>query len=67
MAGVITLAPELFKGVIIKVSEVDVITRMLKDNVFYDELGDPNMKKFYEYMLSFLILQESENNLPFSS
>jgi oligopeptidase B len=53
MAGVITLAPELFKGVIIKVPEVDIITRMLEDNVFYDELGDPNIKEYYEYMLSY--------------
>jgi oligopeptidase B len=53
IAGAITTAPELFKGVIIRVPEVDIITRMLEDKVHYDELGDPNKKEYYEYMLSY--------------
>ena len=59
MAGVITMAPELFKGVIIKVPDVDIITRILEEDLsynpgnYYDELGNPNKKEHYEYILSY--------------
>jgi oligopeptidase B len=56
MAGVITMAPELFKGVIIKVPFVDIITTILERSPSYrayNELGNPHEKEYYEYMLSY--------------
>ncbi len=57
MAGVVTMTPELFKGVIIKVPHVDIITKSLEKSPSYrayKELGDPNNKEYYEYMLSYV-------------
>jgi oligopeptidase B len=55
IAGVITMAPELFKGVIINVPFLDLITTMIDedqaDNI--RELGNPNEKEYYEYMHSY--------------
>jgi len=55
MAGVITMAPELFKGVVIKVPLVDIITTAIDENRpgSYRELGNPHEKEYYEYMLSY--------------
>ena len=56
MAGVITMAPELFKGIIIEVPLVDIITTILERSPSYraySELGNPNEKEYYEYMLSY--------------
>ena len=58
MGAVVTMRPELFKGVIADVPFVDVITTMLDDSIplttsEYDEWGDPNDKKYYDYMLSY--------------
>jgi oligopeptidase B len=55
MAGVITMAPELFKGVIIDVPLVDIITTIIDENKagHYRELGNPNEKEYYEYILSY--------------
>ena len=51
IAGVITMAPELFKGVIIEVPLLDIID---KDQAGPSrELGNPNEKEYYEYMLSY--------------
>jgi oligopeptidase B len=52
------MRPDLFKGVIAGVPWVDIITTMLDESVplttsEYDEWGDPNKKKYYEYMLSY--------------
>jgi oligopeptidase B len=55
IAGVITMAPELFKGVIIEVPLIDIISTLIDedqaDNI--RELGNPREKEYYEYILSY--------------
>ncbi|MGO4771890.1 S9 family peptidase [Flavobacterium sp. W22_SRS_FK3] len=58
MGVIVNEAPELYKGVIAQVPFVDVITTMLDDSIplttgEYDEWGNPNNKKYYDYMLSY--------------
>jgi oligopeptidase B len=58
MGVVVNIAPELYHGVIAQVAFVDVITTMLDDSIplttgEYDEWGNPNVKKYYDYMLSY--------------
>lgn len=58
MGAVANLAPELYNGIIAQVAFVDVVTTMLDDTIplttgEYDEWGNPNEKKYYEYMLSY--------------
>ncbi|MFV8442155.1 S9 family peptidase [Flavobacterium sp. LB2P44] len=58
MGAVVNMAPELYNGVIAQVPFVDVITTMLDDTIplttgEYDEWGNPNQKKYYDYMLSY--------------
>ncbi len=58
MGAVVNMAPELYNGVIAQVPFVDVITTMLDDTIplttgEYDEWGNPNIKKYYDYMLSY--------------
>ena len=58
MGAVMNLRPELFQGVVAKVPWVDVVTTMLDDDIplttsEYDEWGNPNEKKYYDYMLSY--------------
>ncbi len=58
MGAVVNMAPELYNGVIAQVPFVDVVTTMLDDSIplttgEYDEWGDPNAKKYYEYMKSY--------------
>ncbi len=58
MGSVINMRPDLFKGVVAAVPFVDVLTTMLDENIplttgEYDEWGDPNIKDFYEYILSY--------------
>jgi len=55
IAGVITMAPELFKGVIIGVPLLDIITAIIEEDQEGNirELGNPNEKEYYEYMLSY--------------
>ena len=58
MGAVINMAPQLYKGVISQVPFVDVVTTMLDDSIplttgEYDEWGNPNDKKYYDYMLSY--------------
>jgi len=55
---VVNIAPELYHGVIAQVPFVDVVTTMLDDSIplttgEYDEWGNPNNKKYYDYMLSY--------------
>jgi oligopeptidase B len=55
MGGVVNFAPELFKGVVAQVPFVDVITTMSDPTIplttnEYDEWGNPENKKDYEYM-----------------
>lgn len=55
IAGVITMAPELFRGVIIEVPFLDIITTIVDEDQANNirELGNPNEKEYYEYMLSY--------------
>ncbi|RTY86295.1 S9 family peptidase [Flavobacterium sp. RSP15] len=58
MGAVVNMAPELYNGVIAQVPFVDVITTMLDDTIplttgEYDEWGNPNEKKYYDYMASY--------------
>ena len=58
MGAVINMAPELYHGVIAQVPFVDVMTTMLDDTIplttgEYDEWGNPNEKKYYDYMRSY--------------
>ena len=58
MGAVTNMAPELFNGVISHVAFVDVVTTMLDPSIplttsEYDEWGDPNERRFYDYMLSY--------------
>ena len=58
VGAVANMAPDLFKGIIAAVPWVDVVTTMLDDTIplttsEYDEWGNPNDKKYYDYMLSY--------------
>ena len=58
MGAVINMEPELFNGVIAAVPFVDVLTTMLDDSIplttsEYDEWGNPNEKKYYDYIKSY--------------
>jgi oligopeptidase B len=58
MGAIANMAPELYNGIIAQVAFVDVITTMLDDSIplttgEYDEWGNPNKKKYYDYMLSY--------------
>lgn len=58
MGAVFTMRPDLYKGMIFGVPFVDIVTTMLDDTIplttfEYDEWGNPNVEKFYKYMLSY--------------
>ena len=58
MGAVINQAPELYRGVVAQVPFVDVVTTMLDPSIplttnEYDEWGNPEEKKFYDYMLTY--------------
>ena len=58
MGAVINMAPEKYKGVAAHVPFVDVVTTMLDESIplttnEFDEWGNPNEKKYYEYMKSY--------------
>ena len=58
MGVVANWAPELYNGIIAQVPFVDVLTTMLDDTIplttgEYDEWGNPNVKKYYDYMKSY--------------
>jgi oligopeptidase B len=58
MGAVINMEPELFNGVISAVPFVDVLTTMLDDTIplttsEYDEWGNPNEIKYYNYIKSY--------------
>ncbi|WP_333877280.1 S9 family peptidase [Flavobacterium sp.] len=58
MGAVVNMAPYLYHGVIAQVPFVDVVTTMLDETIplttgEYDEWGNPNQKKYYDYMLSY--------------
>lgn len=58
MGAVVNMAPELYNGVVSQVPFVDVVTTMLDDSIplttgEYDEWGNPNEKRYYDYMKSY--------------
>ena len=58
MGSIANMAPELYNGIIAQVPFVDVMTTMLDDTIplttgEYDEWGNPNVKKYYNYMKSY--------------
>lgn len=58
MGAIVNMAPEIYNGVIAQVPFVDVVTTMLDETIplttgEYDEWGNPNIKKYYKYMLSY--------------
>jgi oligopeptidase B len=58
MGAIVNMNPELYNGVIAAVPFVDVITTMLDSSIplttgEYDEWGNPNDKKYYDYMKSY--------------
>ncbi len=58
MGAIVNMAPQLYNGVIAAVPFVDVVTTMLDDSIplttfEYDEWGNPNLKAYYDYMLSY--------------
>jgi len=58
MGVIVNSNPELYHGVIAQVPFVDVVTTMLDETIplttgEYDEWGNPNKKKYYDYMLSY--------------
>lgn len=58
IGAVVNMAPDLFHGVIAAVPFVDVVTTMLDASIplttgEYDEWGNPEVKEYYDYMLSY--------------
>lgn len=58
MGAIMNLRPDLYKGIIAGVPFVDVVTTMLDSSLplttgEYEEWGNPNNKKYYEYMKSY--------------
>ncbi|HEV8630575.1 MAG TPA: S9 family peptidase [Thermoanaerobaculia bacterium] len=58
MGAVLTMRPDLFRGVVAQVPFVDVVTTMLDASIplttgEYDEWGNPNDPQYYDYMLSY--------------
>ena len=58
MGSIINMAPNLYNGVVSQVPFVDVITTMLDDSIplttgEYDEWGNPNDLKYYNYIKSY--------------
>jgi len=58
IGAVINMRPDLYKAVIAAVPFVDVITTMLDESIplttgEYDEWGNPNEKKYYDYIVSY--------------
>jgi oligopeptidase B len=58
MGVIANMAPELYNGIIAQVPFVDVVTTMLDDTIplttgEYDEWGNPNIKKYYNYIKTY--------------
>lgn len=56
--AVVNLRPDLWKGVIVAVPFVDVVTTMLDESIplttgEFDEWGNPKQKEYYDYMKSY--------------
>ena len=58
MGGIANMRPDLYRAIVAEVPFVDVVTTMLDDSIplttgEYDEWGNPNIKEYYDYMLSY--------------
>lgn len=58
MGAIANYRPDLYKGIVAQVPFVDVVTTMLDDSIplttsEYDEWGNPNEKKYYDYIKSY--------------
>ena len=58
MGAISNMRPDLFEGIVAEVPFVDVVTTMLDSSIplttgEYDEWGDPNLKEYYDYLLSY--------------
>lgn len=58
MGAIANLRPDLWAGIVSAVPFVDVVTTMLDDSIplttgEYDEWGNPNIKEYYDYILSY--------------
>ena len=58
MGACVNLKPELYKGILAHVPFVDVVTTMLDETIplttgEFDEWGNPKIKEYYDYMLSY--------------
>ncbi|MGX9986461.1 S9 family peptidase [Soonwooa purpurea] len=58
IGAVINMQSDLFHGIVAQVPFVDVVTTMLDDSIplttgEYDEWGNPNDEKYYQYMKSY--------------
>lgn len=58
MGAVMNFEPKLFNGIVAQVPFVDVVTTMLDEEIplttgEYDEWGNPNTRKYYDYMKSY--------------
>ncbi|MBW8358634.1 MAG: S9 family peptidase [Weeksellaceae bacterium] len=58
MGAIINYEPKLFHGVVAQVPFVDVVTTMLDESIplttgEYDEWGNPNNRKYYDYIKSY--------------
>ena len=58
MGAVMNMAPELYNGIVAAVPFVDIVSTMLDDSIplttgEYDEWGNPNEKKYYDYIKSY--------------
>jgi oligopeptidase B len=58
VGAAVTMRPDLFSAVVAMVPFVDVVTTMLDDSIplttaEFDEWGNPNKKKYFDYILSY--------------
>lgn len=58
IGAVVNMRPDLFKGAVAAVPFVDVVTTMLDETIplttgEFDEWGNPKIKEYYDYMLSY--------------
>ncbi len=58
IGAVVNMEPSIWKGVVAAVPFVDVVTTMLDESIplttgEFDEWGNPKIKKYYDYMLSY--------------
>ena len=58
MGAIANMRPDLWAGLVAAVPFVDVVTTMLDDSIplttgEYDEWGNPNVKEYYDYILSY--------------